>query len=142
MIRVFFDASVIFSAIYSNTGGSYKLLTLLRKRKITGITSQNVIEELERNLNKLKSFNLKKLYKFIKDNNLIVCQQITTKEIKPLLPKINIKDAHVAAGALLTKCHYLVTLDKIHLNNRQVKKNITKTKIVSPRKLLQELLKI
>jgi len=68
MTKVFFDSSVIFSAIYSSKGGSRKLTDLVKRSNITGITTQTVIEELEDNIGKFKAreTNLKQ---FVTDNN-------------------------------------------------------------------------
>jgi len=136
MIKVFFDASVIFSALYSNQGGSYRLASLVAKGKIIGVTTQTVIEELEDNLKKFKKTTKAELYQFISEHNFIVREKISESEIKPFLDVVDEKDAHVVAGAMLTGCDYLVTLDKKHLDNSSVKAKISKIKIASPRQLL------
>lgn len=139
MIKVFFDASVIFSAIYSSKGGSRKLADLVRLNDITGITTQTVIEELENNISKFKEAEIKP-NQFIKDNNFIVREKIKESEAKPFLEIVDVKDAHILAGAILTGCDYLVTLDKKHLNYPSVKAKISKIKIVSPKELLNALI--
>jgi len=141
MIKVFFDSSVIFSGIYSQTGASAKLVFLVKKDKIKGITSQTVIKELKQNLRKLESLDEKKLDLFILKNNFLVLDKISKREIK----KYNFvepKDAHVVAGALLTKCNFLVTLHKKHLNNSQIKAKINEIKMVSPKEMLLAFLKL
>ncbi len=138
MRKVFFDASVIFSGLYSETGGSYRLVSLAKEKKLIAITSQTVIEELKDNLNKLK-MAADRVDDFIVENNFFVREEITEKEIKPLTGLVNIKDAHVVAGALSTNCSYLVTLDKKHLDNPTVAKKIKNLKILSPKKLLKIL---
>jgi putative PIN family toxin of toxin-antitoxin system len=136
MIKVFFDASVIFSALYSNQGGSNKLAQLVRQKKIVGITSQTVIEELQENLGKIDKLDFRKFHQFILDFGFIVRERIAQPEIKPFLGLVDSRDAHVVAGAVLTGCDYLVTLDKKHLDNPTIKTKISQVKIVSPKELL------
>lgn len=135
-MKVFFDTSVIFSAIYSPTGGSSKLAQLTRKGLIIGITTQTVIEELEDNLYKLNESSPKIIHDFLKANNFIVRKSISLSEIESYQSLMEKKDAHVVAGAIMTNCDYLVTFDKKHLDNRKVKIKISKVKILSPKELL------
>jgi predicted nucleic acid-binding protein len=99
-----------------------------------------VIKELEENLKKIKNIAKKEFYQFIIRNNFIVREKISNSEIKPFLNLVDEKDAHVVAGAILTDCDYLVTLDKKHLNNTSVKAKIRKIKIVSPKESLTIIL--
>jgi len=136
MIKVFFDASVIFSAIYSTKGGSHKLTSLIKQSKIIGITSQTVVKELEDNLKKIGDYNKRKLHQFIIESGILVREEIKRDEITPFFNKVEEKDAHVVAGAINSHCQYLVTLDKRHLNNKKIKENFPKIKIVSPKDIL------
>lgn len=138
-MKVFFDTSVLFSAIYSPSGGSAKLVSLTQIGVIIGITTQTVIEELEENLFKLKEINPGILYDFLKANNILVRKSVTISEIDLYHGMIERKDAHVVAGAILTKCDYLVTFDKKHINNKKVKTKIKEVKILSPKELLSIL---
>jgi|SRR3989344_8039760 len=139
MTKVFFDASVIFSAIYSIKGGSRKLTDLVKRNNITGITTQTVIEELEDNIGKFKTREIN-LKQFITENNFIVREKIKESEAKSFLEIVHAKDAHILTGAILTRSDYLVTLDKRHLDNPSVKAKISKVKIVSPKELLELLI--
>ncbi|OGK10365.1 putative toxin-antitoxin system toxin component, PIN family [Candidatus Roizmanbacteria bacterium RIFCSPHIGHO2_01_FULL_35_10] len=138
MIKVFFDASVIFSAIYSESGGSRKLTDFVKLRDIVGITTQTVIEEVEDNINKFRDRKASPK-QFIKDSNFIVREKIKQSETKTYAEIVNEKDRHVLAGAILTGCSYLVTLDKKHLNNPLIKIKISKIIIVSPKELLNAI---
>ena len=136
--KVFFDASVIFSAIYSRAGGSRKLLSFISERLIIGFTSQTVIEELVKNIDKFGD-SRPDVGGFIGSSGLVVCEKITLDDIKPYSGIVEAKDAHVIAGAALTRCEYLVTLDKKHLNNQQVKNKLESLKILSPKDLIRKL---
>lgn len=136
MIRVFFDASVLFSALYSTKGGSRQLAVLVKAGRIIGVTTQTVIEELETNIAKFKKISIKTLHQFITDYRFMVREKVTEFEIEPFSDKVHIKDTHVIAGAVLSGCGFLITLDKKHLNNPSVKRKIKQVEIVSPKELL------
>jgi len=53
---------------------------------------------------------------------------------------IDAEDAHLVAGANLTNCSHLVSLNKKHVLREDVKKRFSPLKIVSPKEVLQELL--
>lgn len=135
MKKIYLDASVIFSAIYSKTGGSRRLLELVKQKKFIGITSQSVINELKDNLHKLK-MGISQIDNFIGQYNLFVREEIKEEEITPYKNITDVKDAHVVAGAIITTCQYLVTLDKKHLDNPKVQKKLKNLQILSPKKLL------
>ncbi|MEX0616287.1 MAG: putative toxin-antitoxin system toxin component, PIN family [Candidatus Woykebacteria bacterium] len=138
-MRVFFDASVIIAAFLSPAGGSAKTLKLIKSGLIRGVTSQTVIEEAleEKHLLKIKS-SKQDLEGFIASSGLIVRSQITPDEITPYQNLIDPDDAHLIAGANLTKCTHLVTLDKKHLLRADIKEKFSPLRIVSPKELLED----
>lgn len=109
---------------------------LVKAGKIIGVTTQTVIEELEANIAKFKKINIEALHQLIIDYRFVVRERVTELEMGPFLGKIHIKDAHVTAGAVLSGCDFLATLDKKHLNNQSVKRKINQIKIVSPKEFL------
>ena len=140
-MRVFFDASVIIAALLSPNGGSSQLLKYIKLGKIASITSQTVIEEIleEDKFRKIKK-SKEEIERFIAKSKLIVRKSITTGEIEPYQGLVDIEDAHLIAGANLTRCRYLVTLDKKHLLRPDVQKRFLPLKIVSPGQLLEEII--
>lgn len=136
---VFFDASVLFSALYSSKGGSFVLVEYVRKGVVRGITSQTVIEELWENASKFKDIDQNAIDQFILTNRFIVCDSISAEEILPWTGEIEEKDIHVVVGALSTQCPYLVTLDKKHLHNKKIQELCKDIQIVSPKELLHHL---
>lgn len=141
MIKVFFDTSVLFSAIYSSSGGSAKLVLLVKQKCIGGITTQTIINELEENVGKIRRFGKKDISQFVFKNNILVREEIKLEEIKPYTSIVEEKDAHVVAGAIITNCDYLLTLDKKHLDNHDIKRRVKKVRIISPKEMLQILTK-
>ncbi|MBI2326980.1 putative toxin-antitoxin system toxin component, PIN family [Candidatus Curtissbacteria bacterium] len=139
-MRVFFDASVIIAALLSKTGGSSLLFKYITVQKIIGITSQTVIEEIqeEDKFTKIKKTK-KQIEQFVAESGLVVRKPITTDEIDPYTGMVDMEDAHLVAGANLTRCKYLVTLDKKHLLRPDIQKKFLPLKILSPKELLQEI---
>lgn len=141
-MRVFFDASVIIAALLSPTGGSALLLQFIKTDTIVGITSQTVIEEIieDHKLNKLHKTR-EEIEKFIAESGLLVSEAITLDEIKPYQNLIDEDDAHLIAGANLTKCSHLVSFDKKHVLHEDVVKRFSPLIIVNPKGILEELVK-
>jgi len=136
-MKVFLDASVIIAAFLSKTGGSAKILHLGKTGRVRLVTSETVIKEVRDNLKKVGRTQ-KQLIEFINDFPLVIRQQITTADIKPYQKKIDEKDAHVVAGAKLTSCQHLITLDKKHLLKSEIKDKFVPLQIVSPKEFLLE----
>lgn len=139
-MRVYFDASVIIASILSPTGGSSELFRLVNRGIIKGITSQTVVEEI---LEKDKPQKLKKskeeLKQFIGSSGLLVRKGITSEEIMVYKDIVEIEDAHLVAGANLTRCEYLVTLDKKHLLRQDIQKRVLPLQILSPKELIEAI---
>ncbi|OIN88984.1 hypothetical protein AUJ40_02750 [Candidatus Berkelbacteria bacterium CG1_02_42_45] len=141
MPKVFFDASVLFSAIYSKTGGSYRVCQLVKQEKIKGFTTQTVVGELQANVSKFKRKTKESPGDFITDCKFIVRSEISEREIKPYQNIVAAKDAHILAGAKLCHCDYLLTLDKKHLNNSKVKSKIVDLVITSPGEFIANIVR-
>ncbi|OGY26758.1 MAG: putative toxin-antitoxin system toxin component, PIN family [Candidatus Woykebacteria bacterium RBG_16_43_9] len=139
-MKVYFDASVIIAALLSPAGGSAQVLRFIKAGLIIGITSQTVIEEVleEDHLQKIKK-SRQEIVGFIAKSDLIIRRRITSDEIAPYEDMVNIDDAHIVAGAGLTRCEYLVTLDKKHLLRPDIQEKFLPLRIVSPKELLEEI---
>ncbi len=136
MIKIFLDASVIIAAILSPGGGSAKVIKLSQLGTWSQITSQTVIDEVKghtQKINKTKD----EINQFITENNILVRKRVTISETKSLRGLIEPTDAHLIAGANLTQCEYLVTLDKKHLLKEDIKNRFKPLKIVNPEELLR-----
>jgi predicted nucleic acid-binding protein len=139
-MRVFFDASVIIAALLSPTGGSALLFKFIKAGLIVGLTSQTVLAEV---FGEDKPGKIDKqrgdIEQFVAESGLLVREAITEKDIEPYDKLIEAKDAHLIAGAHLTKCMYLVSLDKKHVLKDEIRKQFLPLKIVSPKELIEEL---
>lgn len=134
---VFFNASVILAGLFSRSGGSAKLLKWVRQKKITGIISEIVLDEVIRKAPKIRL-------------SAGEAQRLTITTFSQVLPapedrKVTAQkrfvfdqdDAHILASAKQARANFLVTLDKKHLLILQNK--IKWTKIVSPKQLIETL---
>lgn len=137
MRRVFFDASVIFAGVYSPSGGSAKLLEFVRDRKIIGITTATVLDEVLANMDKFGGRAPVDWPAWVGQSGLYVLQHVRAEELTIFLDVVAEKDAHVVAGAAAADAEYLVTLDKKHLDNASVKEVISRPVILSPKDLLR-----
>lgn len=139
-MRVYFDASVLIAALLSPTGGSSQLFKYIQVGKIIGITSQTVIEEVveEEKFEKLKK-SKDEVERFIAQSRLVIRKRVTSEDISPYEGLIEVKDAHLVAGAIRTKCTYLVTLDKKHVLRKDIQEKFLPLRILSPKELLEEI---
>lgn len=133
--RVLFNASVILSGINSPEGGSAKVLSLAKKREITGYISEIIFDEVLRHVGK---FDLakKEIMKFCLDifsKVLPVPDEDTVKKYQKVI--VDEGDAHVLASCEDERVDYLVTLDKKHL--LVLKGKIKGLKIVTPGEFIE-----
>ncbi len=137
--RVFFNASVILAGLASPSGGSGKLLTFVKHKRITGIISEIILDEVLHHAVKIR---LKKT----------MVEKLILTLFTPVFPApkhefvqkfihivLDQGDAHVLESSHESKSDFLVTLDKKHLLILQNK--IKSVNIVSPKELLEWLAK-
>lgn len=114
MIRVFFDASVLFAAGYSNTGSSRDLLREAIRGHVRVVVTQHVTREAEDSLARKAPEALPALHELLE----LVAPEIgklpTLHDIQRAAGYINLKDAPVVAGAVKAGVDYLVTWDRKH----------------------------
>ena len=115
MIKVFLDASVIFSAAYSPTGASREILRLALGGSAQIVVSRFVLEEAERNLAKKVPDKVKTYQVFIELLEPEVIPDPTKDEVLAAAEYTPLKDAPVIAAAIKAQPNYLATLDRRHL---------------------------
>jgi putative PIN family toxin of toxin-antitoxin system len=133
---VFFNASVILAGLKSPNGGSAKLLNWVKEKKIIGIISEIVIEEVLKNTNKI-FLTKEKALKLISQIFLIV--KSPNKKYFSVFKDIVLDegDIHLLVSAKNVKANFLVSLDKKHILS--LKNKIKDFKIVSPKELIEFL---
>ena len=114
MTKVFLDASVVIAAILSSSGGSAKILSLAKKNKILAIISHTVVLEVLEHKEKIGKTE-DEINNFLMRNKIVVREEINHEEAGKYTGLVDKDDAHLIAGAKLTECNYLVSLDKKHV---------------------------
>ncbi len=134
---VFFNASVIIAGFISINGGSAKLLKYVQKKKIKGIISEIIYDEVMRKSEKigLSSDEIKRKLFLIFDNIKKAPDENLVKKFNDIV--IDLGDSHVLASSIEVNADFLVTLDKKHL--LILNQKIEELKIVSPKQLIERL---
>jgi predicted nucleic acid-binding protein len=134
---VLFNASVILAGIKSLSGGSGKLLSWSKDKRIKGLISEIILDEAMRNGPRI-GVEPMVVGKEIEKLGIIICAApnlSVVDKFKKIV--IDLGDAHVLASAEEKKADFLVTLDKKHLLILQ--KVVKQFKIVSPGELIATL---
>ena len=114
MIRVFLDASVLFSTSYSKTGSSRDLLREAIRGNLEIVVSRHVLEEAERNLAQKAPGALPAFRELLALIAAEVAEKPALEELKRAATYINLKDAPIVAAAAKARVDYLVTWDRKH----------------------------
>jgi predicted nucleic acid-binding protein len=93
MIRVFLNASVLFSASYSKDGSSRDLLREAIRGNLNIVVSQHVLKETEKNLAQKAPSALPAFHELLTLVTVEVAKKPTLKELKRAATYINLKDA-------------------------------------------------
>ena len=115
MISVFLDASVLFAAVYSRTGFAHDLLRLILRGKVKAIVSDDVLEEVERNLSRKAPETLAIFKRFMSLAAPEIITNLTKEEVWAVEAYVAQKDAPIVAAAIRAQADYLVTYDRKHL---------------------------
>lgn len=110
---LFFDASCLIAAAGSPTGGSGFLLSLCARGYLRAAVSQIVLIEAQRNIqNKLGDEAINRFYILLAVVPFSLASLPDQMELERLASRVNKKDAHVIAAALVVRTPFLITLDQ------------------------------
>jgi putative PIN family toxin of toxin-antitoxin system len=115
--RVFLDANVIFSGLYSSRGAPGVILKHLIEGDIRVVVSQQVLEEVIRTMKEKLPEALPILKKFLVNTPLEIVEDPSPGEISRWAKKIHPDDAAILAAAISAKPDYFVTGDNHFLGN-------------------------
>ena len=113
--RVFLDASVLFAAVYSSSGSARDLILLAVEDQIQVVVSQDVLDEVQRNLSRKVP---EKLDVFQQLMVLVAPEVIADPDpeaVHAAEEYVAAKDAPIVAAAIKARPDYLVTYDRKHL---------------------------
>ena len=124
-LRIFFDASALFSALHSNSGGSRELLILAEFGIVEIKISRRVLAEIDRVLDK-KYPKGKTLLAFILQQSRIQIIDDADEAGVGIYREItgHPQDAAILAEAVKSGCDAMVTYDRKHLLTERVKQAV------------------
>ncbi len=138
-MKVFLDSSVWFAAAFSPGGGSGEVVRRSAARKATIVATKQVIAETVRNLQaKGNPVALERFFEFYAQARPTVVEPNPT-QTKEAVAVINPKDAPILAGAKISNCQFLVTLDRRHFFTDEVAQFAQPTEIILPGELLKSI---
>jgi len=114
MIRVFIDASVLFSAALSATGASREILLRGIRREVELLASDLVLEEVRRNLVAKCPDRLHDLDDLLEAMTLHIVNP-HRRQVIAAASYTELKDAPIVAAAQQARADFLVSLDRAHL---------------------------
>lgn len=133
---IFLDSSVLIAGLYSDKGGSAKILELIKEKKLIGFISPSIIEETKRNIR--KKLSLKLLLKLEKLIKIVGVQEdFQPKDIVKYRQLVDIKDLHVLVFAKSSRANFLITLDKKHFKTEKLQNANLPFKILTPKEFLE-----
>jgi len=119
---VFIDASVWIAASGSLSGGSSLVLEICGGRRFYALCSQRVLQEAQTNIRaRLPVEALVRFYQLLAAAEPGIVSPVAPDEEVQYGGIIAEKDAHVVAAAVRGGAAYLVTLDRKHLANADVR---------------------
>ncbi len=115
--RIFFDAACLIAAAGNPTGGSGFLLSMCARGYLQAYVSQPVLLETQHNIQaKLGIEALQRFEALIAITPFRLAPMPLPDSSRQFEGRVNKKDAHVVAAALLINASYLLTLDKNLIN--------------------------
>jgi len=143
MSKIFFDADVLFSLVYSQNplSGAKRVLIHGYLEKYSFITSFPVIEEVRKNLSVYNNPTyLKKLKELLEDFNFLIIKILNEKLIDLYKNVVHKKDLHVLIAAIQAEADYLLTYNKKHfLTSKFIKFNL-KLQVMNPKEFITKVI--
>lgn len=142
MLKIFFDADVLFSLSYTKNpmSGTKRIILQGYLEKYFFITSAAVIEETRRNLTLYNADYVKRLGELLEDFNFWVIKILDGKLVDVYKDSIDQKDTHVLVGAIQSNADYLLTFNKKHFLTPRFKKLNLKLQIVTPKEFIEKVM--
>lgn len=134
--KVFLDTSALIAGIVSSRGAAREVLRLAEAGLIDLIISKQVIVEADRNIESKLPELLADYREYVKILSPVLVDDPPPKEVRKYASLINPDDAPILTAAVLSKAEYLITWDKKHFINSDVKRKVS-VKIVTPGEFLE-----
>lgn len=134
---VFLDTNVLFSALYSTKGTAGDILNYFIAGKLEIVISQQVLEEVVRNMKAKLPQTLLAFQNFLLDSPPVIVKNPSPEEIRVWSELINFDDAGILASAVAVQPDYLITGDKHFFENPNIVEQ-SGLRIVTPSQFLKE----
>ena len=135
---LFFDASCLFAAASSSTGGSAFLLSVCRRGFLRACSGQPVLIETERNIRDKRPPSILDAYHLLLAETSIALVELPPPERVRHYEPVFFEDAHVVASAVAAGADALITLDKRLA--RRVQDGSYPLLALSPKDFIEQLL--
>lgn len=112
--RVFIDSSVLFAAVLSPGGGSFRILREARGRRIALLVSSYVLDEVEGALQEKRPEVLRNFHIFSLHFPIEVAGYPSKSVVRKYLNLLPSEDAPILAAAVAAGATHLLTLDRKH----------------------------
>jgi predicted nucleic acid-binding protein len=116
-LRIFLDASALFSAAYSATGAARELLRLGVEEEVRLVTNAFAVTETRRNLGSKAPHAVPLLEAILSSLPLEIRPDPDVEAVLRAAVYVELKDAPIVAGAIEAEVDYLATFDRHHLLN-------------------------
>ena len=134
---IFLDANVLFSAFHSFKGPAGTILEYFIESKLSVVVSQQVLEEIVRNLKLKLQESLPLFQKLLVNTPPMIVKNPSSAEIADWAQVINLEDASIIASAVAVQPDYLVTGDKHFFENSKIIER-SGLRIVTPAQFIKE----
>ena len=135
---IFFDASSLFLAANTPTGGSAFLIEICSRGYLQAVASPDVLLEAERNIAEKGKPGAFHRYRALVASTPFIVASAPPEHAVRQYEAVFVEDAHLIAAALGSQSAYLVTVDQRF--ERRVRASGLPITALSPRELLQTVL--
>jgi len=138
-VRIFLDSSVIFAAVISSSGGSFRLLTESKTRNLKLYVTRYVIEEVDRAL-VVKYQEMQSTFQYyLRNLPFLIIKNPSAHLVLKYINIVSQEDAPIIAASLKSRADYLLTFDRKHfLNNKTLAKIKLPFSIMTPGDFIQK----
>ena len=138
---VFLDASVLVAAAGSPSGGSALVIEVCGGQRFAAACSQRVLSEAQINIRgKLPAEAMVRFYQFLAALSPALVPPATAVEEAKYAAWVAPKDAHVIAAAVQSGAAFLLSLDRKHLVNDEVRSAGLPLQVLTPGEFIQQIL--
>ena len=138
MDKLFLDANILFTATYSNTGASWAIFELAKKKKLKIVSSLYAVTEAQKNIiTKAGEGFLVTFFKLVSILSTVDKSMPSAAEVLKFSEFIIAKDVPILASSFEQKVNFLITLDQKDFRNEKIKNLKLPFVILSPGEYLR-----